>query len=208
MKNDQTLFFSASHLRTYFSLMLILALIVNFPAHAGPGAHGPDGEHLDAPAGQITANTRPRVEANSELFELVAELHEGELSILIDHYATNEPVLDGKLQVESGALKATAKFHADHGDYAIDDPDFLKQLAIAGEHALVFTVQAGNQSDLLDGVLRVSAAAAHDDADHDHDHAHEYALWIGAGVAALALLAGAWWWRKRRRAPWQTIGDQ
>lgn len=178
------------------------------PSQAAPGAHGPDGQHLDAPTNAASASTQPRMETQTDLFELVARLGGGELSMLIDRYDTNEPVLGAEVEVESGGSKAKAKFHADHGDYAIDDPALLKRLSAPGEHALVITVRAGSDSDLLSGTLTVAAATAgtaagdhgHGHDEHAHDHELERAAWIGGGIAALGLLGGVAWWRQRRRA--------
>ncbi|EHR71572.1 hypothetical protein BurJ1DRAFT_2746 [Burkholderiales bacterium JOSHI_001] len=188
-------------------------LVATSSAMAAPGAHGPNGEHLDAPTTMRAASALPRVEAKSEAFELVAELRPGELAIVVDRYETNEPVLGAKLEVESGALKAVAAFRAEQGDYAVTDAAILKALAAPGEHGLVFTLVAGKDSDLLDGTLvgaagRVVTAAAKDDHGHvhggdDHGHGHDHELeraaWIGAGVAALGLIGGIAWWRQRRR---------
>jgi len=196
---------------------MTLLLLANPPALAGPGAHGPNGEHLDGPTTLRAASALPRVEAKSEAFELVAELRAGELVILIDRYESNEPVLGAKLEVESGALKAVAAFRAEPGDYVVTDAALLKTLAAPGEHGLVFTLLAGQDSDLLDGTLvnaaggrpaSITAAAndghghSHGGDDHGDDHPHEMerAAWIGAGVAALGLLGGIAWWRQRRRA--------
>ena len=190
-----------------------LVLCAATPAIAAPGAHGPNGEHLDGPATMRPASALPRVEAKSETFELVAELRASELAIVVDRYQSNEPVLGAKLEVESGTLKAVAAFRAEQGDYAVTDAALLKALAGPGEHGLVFTLVAGQDSDLLDGTLvtaagRVVAAAtkddhvyAHgtDDHGHGHDHELERAAWIGAGVAALGLIGGIAWWRQRRR---------
>ena len=190
------------------------------PALAAPGAHGPNGEHLDAPTTLRAASALPRVEAHSEAFELVAELRASELAIVVDRYESNEPVLGAKLDVESGAIKAVAAFRAEQGDYAITDPALLKALAAPGEHGLVFTLVAGKDSDLLDGTLvntagrAVTGAAkdthghAHgpDEHGHGHDHQLERAAWIGLGVAALGLLGGIAWWRQRRRAGGQPLG--
>lgn len=166
---------------------------------AAPGAHGPDGEHLDEKSPAAMSSQRPRMEAQSELFELVATLHDSELSILIDRYETNEPVLNAKLEIESGGVKAKAKFHADHGDYAIDDPAFLKKLQTPGEHALVFTIVAGQDSDLLDGTLTTGGANAGQDHGHDdHGHALEYAAWAGLALLGLAI---AGFLIRRRRTP-------
>jgi hypothetical protein len=170
-------------------------------ALASPGAHGPNGEHLDTmQAGSAAASTAPRLEAKSELFELVGRLSGGEFSILIDRFATNEPLLKADVEVESGQLKAKARFHEDLGDYAVDDPAMLKLLATPGEHPVVITVMAGEEADLLDGVLRVDAAQAPQAAQgHDHGHNGWRWGWGWGGLIALAL-AGAWAWLKRKQA--------
>jgi len=166
---------------------------------AAPGAHGPGGEHLDAPTGSVTAAAFPRLQAQSEAFELVAELKGGELAILVDRYETNAPVLGARLEVESGALKAVAAFRPEQGDYVVTDDGLLKVLASPGQHPLVFTLAAGDEADLLDGTLViVEAGHSHD---HGHSHAFEYAA-IGGGVL-LALAAGAvvvLRWRRRAQA--------
>lgn len=181
---------------------MTLLLLANPPALAGPGAHGPNGEHLDGPTTLRATSALPRVEAKSEAFELVAELRAGELVILIDRYESNEPVLGAKLELESGALKAVAAFRAEPGDYVVTDAALLKTLAAPGEHGLVFTLLAGQDSDLLDGTLvnaaGSAAAGAAGAAKADHGHELERAIWIGAGVAALGLMGGIAWWRQRR----------
>ncbi|MFZ2987271.1 MAG: hypothetical protein WA086_04705, partial [Ideonella sp.] len=93
---------------------------------AAPGAHGPNGEHLDSPATARLSAGLPRVEAKSEAFELVAELRAGELAILVDRFESNEPVLGAKLEVESGTHQAVAAFRAEQGDYAVTDAALLK----------------------------------------------------------------------------------
>jgi hypothetical protein len=189
--------------RTLVATVLALLLAAS-PALAGPGAHGPNGEHLDAPTTMGTASSLPRVEAATEAFELVAELRASELAIVVDRFQTNEPVLSAKLEVESGALKAVATFRAEQGDYVVSDAALLKALAAPGEHALVFTLVAGNDSDLLDGTLVNAAggmAATGGTHDHGHDHDHhalERAAYLGAGVLTLGV-AGAFFWRRKRR---------
>lgn len=155
-------------------------------AVAAPGAHGPNGEHLDAPGdGHTQIDAAPRIDTFTESFELVGHLRGGELSILIDRYETNEPVLNGALEVEFNGMKAPAKFHADLGDYAIDDANLLEALAKPGKHSLIFTLVAGEESDLLEGTLEVKAG------DEDaHGHAHEGSLrnWAIGGVLLAVLL--------------------
>ena len=121
---------------------LLIALLGMPAAFAAPGAHGPDGEHLDAPGGHVHTDAGPRIESANGSFELLGHLQEEELSILIDRYATNEPVLEGKLEVEANGVKVPARFPADHGDHAVDDAQFLKSIAAPGRPALVFTLTA------------------------------------------------------------------
>lgn len=204
-------------IRTVLLLTLtpaVLAVSVCLAAFAGPGAHGPNGEHLDAPAtAAAPGNSRPRLEAKTEQFELVATLGGGEFSMLIDRFITNEPVLNAQVEVEAGGLKAKALFHDDIGDYAVADEAMLRLLATPGEHALVITVIHGNESDLLDATLKVSAAQAASEAQHGHDHAarddhdHEHTsssrkLWTGVGVIAAVLISITAWRRRAGAKRW------
>lgn len=169
--------------------------------HAGPGAHGPDGQHLDGPANAVgQSSASPSVEAKTDLFELVGKLVGGKFSILIDRFATNEPLLNAKVEVESGSLKASAKFHEDTGDYAIDDPAFLKAISLPGAHPLIFTVVSGDESDLLDGTLTIGVAQ--DGQSHLRDHTFlgvPRSIVIGLGVAGLLLVGGVYVRRRVKR---------
>ena len=164
--------------------LCLLALCAMSPAFASPGAHGPNGEHLDGPVAVAGGAAVPRVETFTESFELVGHLSGGELSVMIDRYETNAPVLNGTLEVEYKGLKAPAKFHADLGDYAIDDPKLLAALSKPGAHPLLFTLIAGDESDLLEGTLLVAAAPA-----GEHDHFDGWRWIIGATLAAALLAA-------------------
>ena len=169
-------------------------LVLCMPAFAGPGAHGPGGQHLDA-AGKPAAETaQPRIETKSEVFELVGYLSGSEFSVMINRFETNEPVLDARVEVSVGSSKTAAKFHADHGDYAVDDAAFLKLLSAPGEHALIFTVVAGNETDLLEGALTVSPEQV-EGASTRHSHFLRYTLIV---AAALVVLAVAFALRRRR----------
>lgn len=164
--------------------IFLLALCAMSPAFASPGAHGPNGEHLDGAVATSGGTAVSRVETFTESFELVGHLSGGELSVLIDRYDTNAPVLNGKLEVEYKGLKAPARFHADLGDYAIDDPKLLAALSKPGAHALLFTLVAGDESDLLEGTLVVSAVPT-----EDHDDFDGWPWGIGTAIAAAILAA-------------------
>ena len=174
-------------------LIAIAALSLAHFAYAGPGAHGPDGEHLDSPnADHAVAESASTLEAQSESFELVATLNEDELSVLIDRFSTNEPVLQAKVEVELEGIRASGTFHADHGDYAFTEEKLLQKLREPGEHALVFTMQAGNESDLLAGTL-LSASDA-------QDHGAAQPKWsIALGVGLIVLVLFAWLIKKRKQ---------
>lgn len=193
--------------RAAATLALLLALSLDAPA--GPGAHGPNGEHLDAPTTAPAPSARPRLESQTEGFELVAELRAAELVIVVDRFETNEPVLGARLEVESGGLKAVAAFRPEQGDYAVTDTALLQALAAPGEHGMVFTLVAGAESDLLDGTL-VTAAGGGTAAQADHGHSHAHgpgrAAWIGGGLAALGLLGAIAWWRRQRTSPGAMTG--
>lgn len=184
---------------------LLASLCLTASVWAGPGAHGPDGEHLHEPAATQGAEAvaAPRLVLTSDRFELLATLQGGELSVLLDRYDTNEPVLEANVQLESGGLKADARFHADHGDFAIDDPALLAALSRPGQHALTFTVTTEDASEHLQGLLLVSDKA--DPADeHEHGLAGSHVHGTGQLSTALAIVAGltvasiASWWLARR----------
>ena len=208
-----------SHLPPALAAVALATALVGATAVAGPGAHGPNGEHLDGPSTSAATdiNSSPRLETKSDLFELVATLSADKYSMLIHRFQTNEPVLRAEVEVETGGIKAKAKFREDHGDYAIDDAGFLKALSSPGQHALVITVRAGNDADLLDGTLTVGpqALAAHDhggavqgaagghgqNTDHGPAQGLSRAGWAGVAVLVLGLAAALIWWRRRQPLP-------
>jgi hypothetical protein len=178
------------------TIISICAALTTRYALAGPGAHGPNGEHLDRPAPVLSAgNSVPRVEAKSELFELVARVEGGVLSVLIDRYDSNEPVLDASVEVEAGSWKQKAVFRREQGDYTVNNPDLVRLLSSPGSHSLVFTVGAGKDSDLLEGALRVAGPEAGDGATHPRSYG-ALAAWIGGSIL-IAGTAGALFRRRR-----------
>ena len=170
-------------------LVVCLSLIIfsTSPAWAGPGH-----DHGDAPAAAAGA-ALPRFTAHSDLFEAVGVLLGDELSITLDRYATNEPVLKAKVELEAGTYKVIAEFHADHGDYSVPSTAFKKP----GTYPIVLTITAGDQTDLLAGDLVVpepKIQMAHD------EHARPWLRWLSYLAAALLLAASALWLLRKRRA--------
>lgn len=165
-------------------VVLLIALAAMSAASASPGAHGPNGEHLDGQIAAAGGNALPQVETFTESFELVGQLSGGELSVLIDRYETNAPVLNARLEVAYQGRTALATFHPDLGDYAIDDPALLAALSKPGAHPLLFTLVAGDESDLLEGTLVMPATL-----EAEHEHTNVWPWVAGAALAAAALAA-------------------
>lgn len=176
----------------------LLPLLLSGLALASPGAHGPNGEHLDGPAAVSAGSGLPRIEAHSEQFEIVGRLDASSLVLYVSRYETNEAVLGAQLDVELGNQKARAAFEAGPGSYRLSDRKLVDALQQAGNHALVFTVTAGDDSDLLDGTLAVAAHAADAHADTPRTGLRSGAAVLAGGavvvVVAVALL------RRRRKA--------
>ncbi|HKY01033.1 MAG TPA: hypothetical protein VJM53_00615 [Burkholderiales bacterium] len=178
--------------RSLCALFSVLALGFAQPLLAGPGAHGPDGEHLNAPGVAHTdANASPMMETQSETFELVATLREEELSVLIDRFATNEPVIHAKVEVEIDGIKAAGTFHADHADYAFTDEKLLAKLREPGQHPLVFTIQSGNEADLLSGTLSVGVNA--------HEYNASPVRWLAIALGIVLFVGFIFWLLSKRR---------
>ena len=172
-------------------LFVLFVVALSVSVFAGEGHdHG----EAKTPAGAVVAS--PRFQGHSDLFEVVGILKGDELSITIDRYATNEPVLDAKVEVESGALKKIAAFHADHGDYSLPAESFRKP----GTYPILLTIVSGKDTDLIAGDLVVP------DPEAGREHAAESASGLmkwakPAGAAALSLIVlmiGAAMWRRRR----------
>lgn len=152
-------------------------------------AHGGE-DHGDGAAARAPVADHPRFEAQSPDLELVAELHGANLTLYLDRYATNQPVLDAKIEIEGDNQKATATLLPD-GSYTVPAP----WLAQPGKHELVVTVQAGDLDDLLIGALEVAApAAAHASVTESRS-----LLFGGAGLLALLVAAAVAHLASRRR---------
>lgn len=170
------------------SLLLLCLALTALPARA------------DGPPPAATATpASPRVEAVSPQFELVGRLRPEGLVLWLDRTPDNAPVLEARLEVESGGQSALAVFRPEHGDYLLSDAGLLPALQQAGEHGLTFTLSlparegAAAEEDLLLGDL---------DVHQDQSPAANSALLpILTGIALIAALAlaGSLAWRHRQQ---------
>jgi membrane fusion protein, heavy metal efflux system len=136
---------------SYFHLSLVAAFIgiiftSNALAHSG---HGHAGE--SAP---ISVQTAPRATAESQFFELVAVSDGTKLTIYVDRFESNEPVIGAQVDIETPTGPVTAE--PDGNAYSIDAPWASKP----GDYELLFTVTAQTDIDFLTGRLTVPEASA------------------------------------------------
>lgn len=171
---------------------LLLFLAAPLYALASPGAHGPNGEHLDGPAAgaAAAADGRPRMEAFTEMFELVAHLEHDALTAMINVYETNAPVDGADVELESGGITAKATFDPATGVYTFKDPKLIEALSKVGKHSLAFTVAQGEDFDIVAGALDV--------ADPGHGHASTGLRWWHVALGLLVLAALAFVFLRRR----------
>ncbi|MBK7000115.1 MAG: hypothetical protein IPH35_09130 [Rhodoferax sp.] len=164
-----------------FISMGLIALLPHMTwAHAGE-------DHGEAPKAAVLVSSSPRMYLTTDQFELVGVMKGDILTIYLDQFGTNNPVEKAQIEVESGSWKAVAK-ETSVALYTVD----AALLSQPGKHPLTVTVQAGEDSDLMSGVLEVGLP---DKATALEEHIHcksEWAIWSGATallLAAMALLA-------------------
>lgn len=105
-------------------------------------------DHGDTLAPMV-AQSVPRTEAQSALFELVAVARGDSLEIYLDRFETNEPLRDAAIDIETPAGPASAMAEGDI--YRLDAP-WASQ---PGAHDLLFTVASGTDIDFLTATLTV-----------------------------------------------------
>ncbi len=139
-------------------------------------------DHGDEPPAASGAAS-PRISSHSDLFELVGVVENGEMTIYLDRYASNEPVTDARLEVDAGAAKGAATPQAD-GSYKFKHA----LLGQPGTLSVSFVISAGQETDLLGGDLVL--ADLHAGGHHADDH-RPWLRWAAYAGAALLLVAMA-----------------
>lgn len=163
------------------SSLMRMAAIVGLLAAAG-FASADAGHNHDAEPTAAAGTASPRLYAHSDLFELVGIVDKGQMTIYLDRYATNEPVVGAKIEFEAGANRGVAQPQAD-GTYLIQ----FEALSKPGELPFSLTVSAGTDNDLLTGDLDLKGESDH----HDHEAGRPWLRWFGYVLVLLAALAVA-----------------
>ncbi len=134
-----------------FFVVLTITLFTSVVAHEG---------HDDTPPPSLpTLSLAPRVVTHSADLELVGLVKDGQLVIYLDVFATNEPITNAKIEVESGNFKALAQ-STKTGYYLLP----AEPLLTPGKHELVFTIETPSLSDLLLGDIEISSHTSHSSA--------------------------------------------
>ena len=159
-------------------------------------AHGDD-DHGDAPTPLPAPTSAPRAEAQTTDFELVVAPQGPSLLLFLDRFASNEPVSDAEVTVQSKDLQATAVKVAP-GTYRVTGEPWTRP----GTHALTISVQTPEASDLLSVTLDIPAPAAEK---ADKTWANGRPGWLLAGAVLLLALAAVFvvavvWQRRRKSA--------
>lgn len=105
-------------------------------------------------AAPMPTNVLPRGEASSSALQLVVVANKDQLTIYLDRFATNEPVADAKIEVETpdGPVPALAQ---PDGTYSLDAPWLPK----SGRADIALSVTAGDDIDVLSVSLDIPGNA-------------------------------------------------
>jgi hypothetical protein len=129
-------------------LPLIAAFALLFATSLPTPAH--EGHDHDTAAKSVAVPALPRAEASSDAFELVAVASAGEIVIYVDRFATNEPITDATVVVETPQGSVDGN-RANDGTYRLSAP----WAAGGGRFDLIATVIEGSEADVLAFTLEI-----------------------------------------------------
>ena len=133
-----------------FSLALIAAITLITP---GQQTLAHEGQDHDATARSAVLPASPRTETSSDFFELVAIARSGEIIIYLDRFATNAPVVDANVVVETPQGSVEAKPASD-GTYHLAAPWAER----TGRYDLIATVTKDRDADVLAFTVEIPPA--------------------------------------------------
>jgi len=176
---------------TAFILCVVLtSVVLSSMVYASPGAHGPNGEHLDT-SNSVLASANPKFESFTETFELLGELFESQLVIYLHDFKTNVPIEGASIELESGQLSANTEYSDTLKAYLLTDQKMLELLNADGSHEIVLTIMTQGSGDLL--VANLDITKAHTTNDHnneDHHHIPWFEIFIVLVVFCVGFLFG------------------
>lgn len=153
------------------------------------GGDSSDGHSHAAPApAAVGQSIAPRAVAATESFEVVAVLEDKKLVVYVDHFASNEPVVKARVEVDGAGLKGVATEWYP-GTYLLEVATALPP----ARHALTISIETSDAADLLTATLDTSAVAA------SVTPLQGWGEWAAPGlIAALLLFTGLLFAARRR----------
>ncbi|MCG7551523.1 hypothetical protein [Pseudoalteromonas sp. Of7M-16] len=158
-------------------------------AYASPGAHGPNGEHLDTTK-QVSVSNKPKFESFTETFELAGELSENQLLIYLHDFKSNAPISGASIEIELGDLSASATYSAQMKAYTLSNEAIVALLNQRGTHEIVLTIMTEDLGDLLVAYLANEAPQLVKE-NHNTAHHHETPWW-GIAIGLMVFVIGFW----------------
>lgn len=97
----------------------------------------------------LVVNTFPTLTAVSENYELVGIVQSGKMTVFLDRFESNAPIIDAELEFDIAGSAIKANRNPD-GTYLIELP---KSLSLKNNIPVTITVLASSGADLLSGEL-------------------------------------------------------
>lgn len=152
-------------------------------------AHGGE-DHSEAASAPVVTSHLPKFETRSDQLEMLGVYEQGALTLYIDDFKTNAPVIGARVEVSVDTQTANAK-ESDPGVYRVT----LPALATPALHLLTFIIEGHQVSDLLEGKLDMKKSAP------PPIHSHSGPDWrVWSSGAAAALVLGLLLYKSRRQA--------
>lgn len=161
-------------------LIAALTLAISPSSYAGPGH-----DHGDEKPNQQQAQTSPRFYAESDLYELVGVIRDGQITLYLDRYATNEAVKGANLEVEIDGVKMAVKPHGD-GEYLIELKDKIKDQPTP----ISVTINDGGVNDILVSTIDLSQ--------FENSSVMNWKTWLKL-LVLMCFVAGVAYWFYRNR---------
>ena len=165
-------------------MRIIIFLATLLTALASQAGEGHDHAEARTSAPATTAGLAlPRFSARSELFELVGVVSGKQITLYLDHAASNAPVKDARLSLDIAGQTLSPERRAE-GEFELT----LARALNPGLTPITATVTTPAETDQLAGEIDVHREA-HTEAAHVHGW-REFSGWALAGLAALTAVAG------------------
>ncbi|WP_310448527.1 efflux RND transporter periplasmic adaptor subunit [Thiobacillus sp.] len=157
-------------------------------------AHGGEDHGDEARAPVSLSASGPQLELKSPEVELLGMVRDGRLTVYADRYATNEPILNAKIELEStnGNGHKLQLRPAQDGSYAAA-ADWLQQ---PGTYEVVVSVEAAGVEDLLIGSLQIPGLKPGEASGRTW---LDYGKWAAGGMTGVIALLALFKFIRRRK---------